>query len=81
MDRVVSVFVSEKKHLQTTRSWDFMGLFEGASRTRLESELIIGILDTGIWPESESFSDEGFGPPPAKWKGECQSSYNFTCNM
>ncbi|KAK9993838.1 hypothetical protein SO802_023541 [Lithocarpus litseifolius] len=23
---------------------------------------------SGIWPESESFSDKGFGPPPAKWK-------------
>ncbi|TXG70828.1 hypothetical protein EZV62_005763 [Acer yangbiense] len=32
-----------------------------------------------IWPESESFNDEGFGPPPAKWKGTCQTN-NFTCN-
>lgn len=34
---------------------------------------------TGIWPESESFSDEGFGPPPEKWKGMCQTK-NFTGN-
>ena len=78
MDGVVSVFPSEKKQLHTTRSWDFMGFFQEAPRKRLESDLIIGMLDTGIWPESKSFSDEGFGPPPSKWKGEC--AHNFTCN-
>ena len=80
MDEVVSVFPSEKHQLHTTRSWDFMGFFQQASRTTLESDLIIGMLDTGIWPESKSFSDEGFGPPPSKWKGECKPSLNFTCN-
>ncbi|KAE8718059.1 Cucumisin [Hibiscus syriacus] len=38
------------------------------------------MLDTGIWPESRSFNDTGFGPIPKKWKGTCQSSANFTCN-
>ena len=80
MDEVVSVFPSEKKQLHTTRSWDFMGFFQQARRSSLETDLVIGMLDTGIWPESESFSDEGFGPPPPKWKGECQPASNFTCN-
>ncbi|KAK8577028.1 hypothetical protein V6N13_122023 [Hibiscus sabdariffa] len=80
MEGVVSVFPSQKKQLHTTRSWDFMGFSRHVNRTRLEGDIIIGMLDTGIWPESESFNDERFGPPPKKWKGTCQESSNFTCN-
>ncbi|RVW97518.1 Cucumisin [Vitis vinifera] len=37
------------------------------------------LLNAGhwIWPESASFSDEGFGPPPTKWKGTCQTLIQF----
>ncbi|KAL5567635.1 hypothetical protein UlMin_024210 [Ulmus minor] len=80
MEGVVSVFPNQKNQLHTTRSWDFMGFSKHILRTNVESDIIIGMLDTGIWPESESFCDEGFGPPPQKWKGTCQESSNFTCN-
>ncbi|XP_009126731.2 subtilisin-like protease SBT4.8 [Brassica rapa] len=83
MEGVVSVFRSKKLQIQTTASWDFMGLKEGNNTKRnlaVESDTIIGLIDTGIWPESESFSDKGFGPPPKKWKGVCSGGKNFTCN-
>lgn len=81
MNGVVSVFPNEKKNLHTTRSWDFMGFSQQVERADLESDVIIGVLDTGIWPESESFNDQGLGPPPKKWKGSCQTAGgNFTCN-
>jgi hypothetical protein len=36
---------------------------------------------TGITPQSESFKDDGFGPPPKKWKGTCGHYTNFSgCN-
>ncbi|CAH8388799.1 unnamed protein product [Eruca vesicaria subsp. sativa] len=83
MEGVVSVFRSKKLQIQTTASWDFMGLKEGNNTKRnlaVESDTIIGLFDTGIWPESESFSDKGFGPTPKKWKGVCSGGKNFTCN-
>ncbi|XP_010443671.1 PREDICTED: subtilisin-like protease SBT4.13 [Camelina sativa] len=83
MDGVVSVFPNKVLQLQTTSSWDFMGLKEGERTKRnptVESDTIIGVIDSGITPESQSFSDEGFGPPPKKWKGVCSRGENFTCN-
>ncbi|KAK8662516.1 hypothetical protein V6N13_092089 [Hibiscus sabdariffa] len=79
-DGVVSVFLSQKMQLHTTRSWDFMGFSKKVLRSFIESDIIVGMLDTGIWPESQSFNDTNFGPIPKKWKGTCQSSANFTCN-
>ncbi|KAK1409420.1 hypothetical protein QVD17_35946 [Tagetes erecta] len=79
MEGVVSVFVSQKKQLHTTRSWDFLGFPQDVKRAPLESDVIVAVLDTGAWPESDSFNDDGFGPPPPKWKGSCDTT-NFTCN-
>ncbi|XP_050904363.1 cucumisin [Lathyrus oleraceus] len=76
---VVSVFPDEKRQLLTTRSWDFVGLTQEVERQNYESDVIVGVIDSGIWPESKSFNDKGFSPPPAKWKGSCQAS-DFTCN-
>ncbi|KAM1815206.1 hypothetical protein ACFX11_028782 [Malus domestica] len=81
MKEVVSVFPSTTYKLQTTRSWEFLGFNEKLKRNpTVESNVIVGVIDTGIWPESESFSDEGFGPAPKKWKGVCKGGKNFTCN-
>ncbi|KAL1193133.1 Subtilisin-like protease SBT4.8 [Cardamine amara subsp. amara] len=83
MEGVVSVFPNQNYKLQTTTSWDFMGIKEGKNTKRnlaTESDTIVGIFDSGIWPESESFSDKGFGPPPKKWKGVCSGGKKFTCN-
>lgn len=56
MKEVVSIFPSRSFQLQTTTSWDFMGLNKKMNRDILvESDIIVGVIDTGIWPESESF--------------------------
>jgi hypothetical protein len=37
----------------------------------------------GVWPESESFNDNGVGPIPSHWKGGCESGEKFistNCN-
>lgn len=76
------MFASRTLELQTTRSWDFMGFPETVKPVNksAESNLIVGVIDSGVWPESPSFNDDGFGPPPKKWKGVCKGGKNFTCN-
>ncbi|WVY89670.1 hypothetical protein V8G54_035184 [Vigna mungo] len=76
MDDVVSVIPNRVHSIQTSRSWDFLGFPENVQRTEVESNTIVGVIDSGIWPNSSSFTDGGFGPPPQKWKGTCD---NFTC--
>ncbi|PPD86546.1 hypothetical protein GOBAR_DD16500 [Gossypium barbadense] len=79
-DGVVSVFHSQKRQLHTSRSWDFMGFNRKVKRSVFESDIIVGMLDTGILPESQSFNDTEIGAIPAKWKVTCQTSANFTWN-
>ncbi|KAK2983376.1 hypothetical protein RJ640_020816, partial [Escallonia rubra] len=91
---VVSVFPDKVLKLHTTRSWHFLEdqtdgqVFKFSSGSDSDaksagSDTIIGFLDTGIWPESESFNDKDFGPIPSRWKGSCMAGKNFSssnCN-
>ncbi|KAG6480850.1 hypothetical protein ZIOFF_057438 [Zingiber officinale] len=78
MEGIVSVFPSKTLKVRTTRSWDFLNFSQRVNRNpTLENDIIIGMIDTGIWPESKSFSGQGLRPPPRKWKGAC---VNMTCN-
>ncbi|GMI76302.1 hypothetical protein like AT5G59190 [Hibiscus trionum] len=79
MDGVVRVIPNNILKLHTTRSWDFIGFNQSHVGAQHEGDVIIGLLDTGIWPEHESFNSQGLAAPPSKWKGTCQGD-NFTCN-
>ncbi|KAG0544169.1 hypothetical protein BDA96_02G252100 [Sorghum bicolor] len=79
--RVVSVFPNRGHPLHTTRSWEFLGMEEEGGRVRPGSiwakakfgeGVVIGNLDTGVWPEAGSFRDDGMGPAPTRWRGICQ---------
>ncbi|KAI3468830.1 hypothetical protein Pfo_025493 [Paulownia fortunei] len=59
----------------TTHSPNFLGLHKEMGfwkQSNFGKGVIIGVLDTGIFPSHPSFSGEGMPPPPAKWKGKCE---------
>ncbi|XP_031259081.1 subtilisin-like protease SBT3.5 [Pistacia vera] len=79
---VVRITPNQFHSLQTTRSWDYLDLSSYSPNnilqdTNMGDGIIIGLLDTGVWPESEIFNDEGLGPIPTRWKGHCQSGQLF----
>eukprot|EP00249_Psilotum_nudum_P022974 c28707_g1_i4 orf=29-2068(-) len=89
MPSVISVFPSRMLALHTTRSWGFLGqVNEGGAVSRHSlwakadygRDVIVGLLDTGVWPESESFNDDGMGPIPSRWKGICEHGTSFTAS-
>ncbi|KAL6212446.1 hypothetical protein ACLB2K_017666 [Fragaria x ananassa] len=66
--------------LFTTHSSKFLGLRQNSGLLLASSsgqDVIIGIINTGIWPESESFSDRGMSEVPKRWKGTCENGTDF----
>ncbi|MBA0798031.1 hypothetical protein Gohar_008668, partial [Gossypium harknessii] len=72
--------------LHTTRTPEFLRLGNNSAlipTTASTSEVIVGILDTEVWPELKSFDDSELGPVPSGWKGKCEMGQNFSsssCN-
>jgi subtilisin family serine protease len=88
---VVRLFVDELKFPDTENSPDFLGLTDTGGLWDMEifgEDVIVGVIDTGIWPEHPSFSDQedlvdrpgssgkrtlAYDDPPSHWYGTCQS--------
>ncbi|KAL1329445.1 hypothetical protein HN51_046560 [Arachis hypogaea] len=88
LPHVTALIPEQVRHVHTTRSPHFLGLQTAAKTgllrdTDFGSDLVIGVIDTGIWPERQSFNDRDLGPVPAKWKGRCVAGKDFpaaSCN-
>ncbi|KAI4294795.1 hypothetical protein MLD38_040872 [Melastoma candidum] len=90
---VLSLYPDPILSLHTTRTPLFLGLPDpdlglsgpsgSVSSSDAEQDVVVGVLDTGVWPESRSFYDAGLGAIPGKWKGGCESGPDFSaksCN-
>jgi subtilisin family serine protease len=97
---VANISVDQARDLQTNYTPGFLGLDKagglwsklGGTATAGEG-IIVGVVDSGIWPENPAFADrvdtngfatfdpagtQVFGAPPANWKGSCTPGEGFT---
>jgi subtilisin family serine protease len=93
---VVEVYPDELLQIATDASPRFIGALEAWSdlggQHRAGQGIVVGVLDTGIWPEHPSFSDpdssgRAYPSPPASWTGTaCEfgstraGDDSFTCS-
>ncbi|CAF2143894.1 unnamed protein product [Brassica rapa] len=82
---VILVLPEHRYELHTTRTPLFLGLdvhnADLFPETGSSSDVVVGVLDTGVWPESKSFSDVGLGPVTSTWRGGCEAVTNFTASL
>ncbi|MDQ3067418.1 MAG: S8 family peptidase, partial [Actinomycetota bacterium] len=96
---VVNVSKDVLQQPTTSTTPTFLGLDQpgtGLWSTSVGEDVVVGIVDTGIWPEHPSFSDQSdfvfrtgssgkrsqvYGPAPSYWTGTCQSGEQFSQNM
>ncbi|KAI5319310.1 hypothetical protein L3X38_039018 [Prunus dulcis] len=81
----ISVTPDGPLKLHTTHTSQFLGLTSSSGAwpaSNYGEDVIIGVLDTGVWPESESFKEyEGITDVPSRWKGKCVSGTQFNSSL
>jgi subtilisin family serine protease len=82
---VVGVWRDEAQQLTTANTPAFLGLTgpDGQHTLGIKGDdIVIGVIDSGIWPEHPSFADDGSYGPLAGWTGACDSGEDpaFSCN-
>ncbi len=80
---VVAITKDELRQLTTNQSPDFLDMPQlwsaAGGQTKAGSGIVVGVIDTGIWPESSSFRPN-LTPVPSDWNGECVTGEEFTAS-
>uniref|UniRef100_A0A6V7QUR5 Subtilisin-like protease SBT3.5 n=1 Tax=Ananas comosus var. bracteatus TaxID=296719 RepID=A0A6V7QUR5_ANACO len=85
LPEVITVKPNRIYRAHTTRSWDFLGLDYNQptgllQKAKYGEDVVIGVVDSCVWPESKSFDDSGYGPIPSRWRGKCEEGEAFGAN-
>ncbi|MFA9218333.1 MAG: S8 family serine peptidase, partial [Sphingomonadaceae bacterium] len=101
--KIARITADEPLQVVTNYTPTFLGLDQPGGlweqlggRAQAGEDLIVGVIDTGIWPENLSFADRidstgqptfdpaatlAYGPPPARWQGLCQTGEGFSADQ
>ncbi|SFV14612.1 S8 family peptidase [Pseudoduganella namucuonensis] len=97
---VAQIEADMPRSLQTSYTTSFLGLdqpggvWSQLNGTAKGEDVVVGIIDSGVWPENLSYADrvDGDGKPtfdvggtlaynaPAGWNGACESGEGFTAS-
>lgn len=84
-DLVLGVYEDTLYTLHTTRTPEFLGLEVHSpfwqNLHQASHDVVIGVIDTGVWPESRSFDDSQMPQIPTRWRGECESAPDFDSSL
>lgn len=98
--QALRIVPDQRQHVITNYTPTFLGLDQPGGlweqlggKEHAGEDIIVGVIDTGVWPENLSYADRvdskgrptfdggatlAYGAPPARWKGACQAGEAFT---
>ncbi|CAA3026982.1 subtilisin-like protease [Olea europaea subsp. europaea] len=80
----VSAYNDRDVTLDTTHTFEFMSLNPATGlwpASEYGKDVIVGVIDTGVWPERLSYNDYGMGDIPERWKGICEEGQDFNASL
>lgn len=80
----VSAYSDRTVTLDTTYTFEFLSLNSGSGlwpASNYGKDVIIGVIDSGVWPESASYKDDGMTAIPSRWKGTCEVGQEFNASL
>ncbi|KAH0720883.1 hypothetical protein KY284_005913 [Solanum tuberosum] len=80
----LSAYKDRPVEAHTTHSPEFLKLNPASGLWPVSGfgeDVIIGVLDSGVWPESASCRDDGLSAIPKKWKGICKPGTDFNSSL